>query len=354
MSIAQLCLALTPHLLPHTQPMESLPAELLAHILRFVPTARGEAYRSGTGWVACELAGYEDPPPTALPVTVTATWREEEGAQVVLAGDGGGDGSGGGGGGMAAEGYAGLRELAALTCTSRVLRAALSPDIVWAPFPSRLEGRFAAFDPDYEDLWIPAHDGPPLQCTDPERPQTRASQRLLPYVRTSMHPEVTFAKFTDEGGLGFVLKRHVDAGRNRGRSGYFEVSPPYRCPQDCCGAAAGPFGCTTVAAFREHCASPAHRAGLFAHIYNTTLRAYPGMNYMKESKLAEKREAYRCLVARMKKCGWKVVYKQVALGTRGGKGGEVRAEAAAVTGGGSTRRRWGWQGQRRRQTGQCE
>ena len=73
-----------------------------------------------------------------------------------------------------------------------------------------------------------------------------------------------------------------------------------------------------------------------------------------ETKLAEKREAYRCLVARMKKCGWKVVYKQVALGTRGGKGGEVRAEAAAVTGGGSTRRRWGWQGQRRRQTGQCE
>ena len=40
-----------------------------------------------------------------------------------------------------------------------------------------------------------------------------------------------------------------------------------------------------------------------------------------ETKLAEKREAYRCLVARMKKCGWKVVYKQVALGTRGGKGG---------------------------------
>ena len=36
-----------------------------------------------------------------------------------------------------------------------------------------------------------------------------------------------------------------------------------------------------------------------------------------ETKLAEKREAYRCLVARMKKCGWKVEYKQVALGTRG-------------------------------------
>ena len=36
-----------------------------------------------------------------------------------------------------------------------------------------------------------------------------------------------------------------------------------------------------------------------------------------EKKLAEKREAYRYLVARMKKCGWKVEYKQVALGTRG-------------------------------------
>ena len=36
-----------------------------------------------------------------------------------------------------------------------------------------------------------------------------------------------------------------------------------------------------------------------------------------ETKLAEHDEAYRCLVARMKKCGWKVEYRQVALGTRG-------------------------------------
>jgi len=37
--------------------MELLPAELFTHVLRFVPTACGEAYRSGAGWVACELAG---------------------------------------------------------------------------------------------------------------------------------------------------------------------------------------------------------------------------------------------------------------------------------------------------------
>jgi hypothetical protein len=147
--------------------MESLPADLLTHILRFVPTVRGEAYRSGGGWVACELAGYEDPPPTALPVT--STWRQDEGAQVTLTGGGGGSGGGGGGGGggMAAEGHAGLRELATLSCTCHALRAALSPDIVWAPFLSRLEGRFAAFDPDYEDLWIPAHHGPPLEYYAP-------------------------------------------------------------------------------------------------------------------------------------------------------------------------------------------
>jgi hypothetical protein len=122
--------------------MESLPAELLTHVLRFVPTARGEAYRSGAGWVACELAGYEDPPPTALPVT--ATWRHYEGAEVSLVGgDGGGGGGGSGGGGsgsMAVEGHAGHRELAALTCTSRALYATLSVDAVWSPFVPRLEG----------------------------------------------------------------------------------------------------------------------------------------------------------------------------------------------------------------------
>ena len=167
------------HEAPPCASMESLPAELLAHILRFVPTERGEAYRSGAGWVACELAGYEDPPPTALPVT--ATWRQDEGAQVTLAGDGdgggGGGSGGGGGGGMAAEGHAGLRELAALTCTSRALRDTLSPDIVWAPFQSRLEGRFQHFQEDHEGLWIPAHAGLPVEYYAPGRPQTRAARQ---------------------------------------------------------------------------------------------------------------------------------------------------------------------------------
>ena len=36
-----------------------------------------------------------------------------------------------------------------------------------------------------------------------------------------------------------------------------------------------------------------------------------------EKKIAEKEKVYETLVARMKKCGWKVEYKQVALGTRG-------------------------------------
>ena len=36
-----------------------------------------------------------------------------------------------------------------------------------------------------------------------------------------------------------------------------------------------------------------------------------------EKKIAEKEKVYEKLVARMKKCGWKVEYKQVALGTRG-------------------------------------
>ena len=259
--------------------MESLPAELLAHILRLVPTARGEAYRSGAGWVACELAGYADPPPTALPVT--ASWRQDEGAQVDLAGV---DGSSGGDGrGVMAEGHAGLRELAALMCTSRALHAALSPDIVWAPFLSRLEGRFAAFDPECEDLWIPDHDGPPLQCTDPGRPRTRASQLLVPHKRMPLDPVVTFAKFADEGDVGLVLKRYVSDFRNPDRSGFLVVPPPYRCLQDSCAAAAGPFECTTVSAFREHCASPAHRTGLFAHIYNTTLKECPDMNHSEDA-----------------------------------------------------------------------
>jgi len=244
--------------------MESLPTELLAYILRFVPTARGEAYRSGGGWVACELAGYEDPPPTALPVT--ATWRDDEGAQLT-AGVGGVGGGGGGGGGMAAEGHAGLRELAALTCTSRALHAALSPDIVWAPFLSRLEGRFAAFDPDFEDLWIPEHDGPPVEYYDPDRPQTRAArfaQRLVPVPRCSFIPGNSYGKFCNEGADGrLVLKRYADTARGPED---IEVPPPYRCPQDCCCAAAGPFECPTVEEFRQHCASPAHRAGVYAHL----------------------------------------------------------------------------------------
>ena len=36
-----------------------------------------------------------------------------------------------------------------------------------------------------------------------------------------------------------------------------------------------------------------------------------------EKKISEKEKVYEKLVARMKKCGWKVEYKQVALGTRG-------------------------------------
>ena len=41
------------------------------------------------------------------------------------------------------------------------------------------------------------------------------------------------------------------------------------------------------------------------------------MQRLELEKLAEKGEARQCLVARMKKCGWKLEYKHVALGTRG-------------------------------------
>jgi hypothetical protein len=90
----------------------------------------------------------------------------------------------------------------------------------------------------------------------------------------------SLARFVNEGADGrLVLKRDTDTARG---PEFVEVPPPYRCPQDCCcadataaaAAAAAPFECATVEEFREHCASPAHRAGLFAHLHSAAEKSF--------------------------------------------------------------------------------